>query len=66
MNSERLPIVRFFPTEQMPEYHNLAMSATKEDQKFQVTEPLAKHLLKDFPNNFKPYGKIAKQLGKEI
>ena len=60
------PILKFIPTEQMPTYHSLAMSAVEENQAFQLTEELAKHLLADFPQNWHPMNKKAKELQKVI
>ena len=66
LQDERLPIVKFFPTEQMPEYHNIKMSATQEGELFPVPKELAFHLLEDFPNNFKAHGRVAKQVEREL
>ena len=54
-------VLEFQATEQMPSYHSLVIDATRDGQQFEIKDrDLAKHLVLDFPKNWKPISKIAK------
>ena len=67
MPTTEIPILEFTPTPQMPTYHSVLMNAVREGQKFQIKkEEYVKHLLADYPRNFTPGNKRAKQILDEI